>query len=96
MKDERRFNLNPQGRIQTKKLRPTLPVVDVLQSWLGATEEWFVCAEKAVIGVQQDGGLDLRGAKPMAGHVDHVVHSTRDPGVAVQVASASVAGEVGA
>ena len=46
MEQERRFNLNPQGRIRTKKLRPVLPVVDLLQAWLRATDEWFVCAEQ--------------------------------------------------
>ena len=56
MKNERRFNLNPQGRIQTKKLRPVLPVVDLLQSWLSATDEWFVCAERPSLddGLQEE------------------------------------------
>ncbi len=43
--DERRFNLNPAGRIQTKKLRPIVPVVDLLDAWLRVTDEWFVCRE---------------------------------------------------
>ncbi|PTR12941.1 phage integrase family protein [Novosphingobium sp. GV055] len=39
------LDLNPAGRIQTKKVRPTLPVVPALDSWLQATDEWFVCRE---------------------------------------------------
>lgn len=46
MQNERRFALNPSGRIQTKKVRPIVPVVDVLHSWLSATDEWFVCKER--------------------------------------------------
>ncbi len=38
--------------------------------------------------------LDLGGAEPMAGDVDHVVHPSRDPVIAVLVAAAAVAGEV--
>lgn len=49
MKNERRFNLNPQGRIQTKKLRPVLPVVNLLEVWLDATDEWFVCTERFAV-----------------------------------------------
>lgn len=37
--------LNQAGRIQTKKVRPVLPVVPLLASWLEATDEWFVCRE---------------------------------------------------
>ena len=39
------FNLNPAGRIQTKKVRPILPAVPLLRSWIEATDEWFVCTE---------------------------------------------------
>lgn len=45
MRNERRFALNPEGRIQTKKVRPVMPVVDLLHSWLVGTDEWFVCKE---------------------------------------------------
>lgn len=45
MQDERRLFLNPAGRVQTKKVRPTLPVVDLMHSWLNSTDEWFVCHE---------------------------------------------------
>lgn len=45
MPEERRFNLNPEGRIQTKKVRPIVPVVSLLDTWLRATDEWFVCKE---------------------------------------------------
>ena len=41
------FDLNPAGRLQTNKRRPILPVVPVLRNWLGATDEWFVCQERA-------------------------------------------------
>lgn len=45
MQDERRFALKPEGRIQTKKLRPVVPVVDLLDAWLRATDEWFIVRE---------------------------------------------------
>lgn len=45
MPEERRYALNPEGRLQTKKVRPILPVVGVLHAWLGATDEWLVCRE---------------------------------------------------
>lgn len=53
MGEERRFNLNPEGRIQTKKVRPILPVVDLLHSWLIATDEWFVCREIVTYDVER-------------------------------------------
>lgn len=43
MRRERRFDLNPAGRIQTKKLRPVLPVADLLNEWLEATDDFLVC-----------------------------------------------------
>lgn len=46
MQDERRFALNPEGRLQTKKVRPVLPVVDLLHSWLKETDEWLVCGQR--------------------------------------------------
>lgn len=45
LRDERRFALNPAGRIQTKKLRPVLPVVNLLDAWLDNTDEWFIVRE---------------------------------------------------
>lgn len=39
------FSLNQAGRIQTKKVRPVLPVVPLLASWLAVTDEWFICRE---------------------------------------------------
>lgn len=45
MDNARLFNLNPAGRIQTKKVRPVLPTVDLLRSWIESTDEWFVCRE---------------------------------------------------
>jgi hypothetical protein len=42
--------LNPAGRLQTKKHRPTLPVVDLLSQWLDATDEWMVCGERPRAG----------------------------------------------
>lgn len=54
MQSERRFALNPEGRLQTKKVRPVLPVVNVLHSWLTSTDEWLVCREsKSFDGDQQ-------------------------------------------
>jgi hypothetical protein len=44
-RDDRRLALNPAGRIQTKKVRPVLPVVDLLHSWLDTTDDWLVCKE---------------------------------------------------
>ncbi len=46
MKEDRRFNLNPAGRPQTKKHRPIVPVNDLLHAWLNATDEWLVCKER--------------------------------------------------
>lgn len=46
MRDDRRLNLNPAGRQQTKKHRPIVPVNDLLHEWLSATDEWFVCKER--------------------------------------------------
>lgn len=43
---EARLALNPEGRLQTKKVRPVLPVADLLTTWLEATDEWLVCAER--------------------------------------------------
>ncbi|KMS58701.1 hypothetical protein V473_02635 [Sphingobium cupriresistens LL01] len=40
------FDLNPAGRLQTNKRRPTLPVAPLLRNWLDATDEWFVCQER--------------------------------------------------
>ena len=47
LKDDRRFNLNPAGRAQTKKHRPIVPVNDLLHAWLCDTEEWLVCKERS-------------------------------------------------
>lgn len=49
MQNERMFALNPAGRIQTKKFRPIVPVVDLLHFWLCETDEWFVCSERRAI-----------------------------------------------
>ena len=43
MSGERRFDLNPTGRIQTKKHRPVMPVADLLHTWLNATDDFLVC-----------------------------------------------------
>jgi len=46
MKAERRFDLNPNGRLQTRKRRPVMPVVDLLHSWLEVTDDRLVCLER--------------------------------------------------
>lgn len=46
MQNERRFALNPEGRLQTKKVRPVVPIVDLLHSWLSASDEWLVCGQR--------------------------------------------------
>lgn len=48
MRNERRFALNPARRLQTKKVRPVMPVVDLLHSWLDATDDRMICSERAV------------------------------------------------
>ncbi|TCM21534.1 phage integrase family protein [Novosphingobium sp. PhB165] len=53
MQNERRFALNPAGRIQTKKVRPVVPIVDLLHSWLQQTDEWFVCSERTSFDAKQ-------------------------------------------
>lgn len=45
MQDARCFALNPEGRLQTNKVRPVIPVVGVLDAWLTASDEWLVCRE---------------------------------------------------
>lgn len=45
MRDEQRFALNPEGRLQTKKHRPVVPVVGTLDAWLSVTDEWVVCRD---------------------------------------------------
>lgn len=47
MVNEKRFDLNPAGRIQTKKVRPVVPVVDVLHSWLSVTDDRMVCGVRS-------------------------------------------------
>lgn len=42
------FDLNPAGRLQTKKYRAAVPVVGPLTNWLEATDEWFVSARRNV------------------------------------------------
>ncbi|WP_241212557.1 hypothetical protein [Sphingomonas sp. ABOLG] len=42
---ERLFDLNPPGRIQTKKYRAVVPVTELLDDWLSATDDRLVCAE---------------------------------------------------
>lgn len=39
------FSLNPAGRLQTKKHRPTLPVPTLLEDWLRETDGFFICRE---------------------------------------------------
>ncbi|MEG3093138.1 hypothetical protein [Sphingomonas sp. PB1R3] len=39
------FDLNPAGRIQTRKNRPALPVTSLLANWLEATDDRLVCHE---------------------------------------------------
>ena len=46
--DEGLFDLNPDGRLQTAKRRPVMPVVPLLRSWFEVTDEWFVCSERLV------------------------------------------------
>lgn len=48
------FDLNPAGRIQTKKRRPVLPVVPLLRDWFDATDEWFICQERLVFDADLD------------------------------------------
>jgi hypothetical protein len=47
------FDLNPAGRLQTKKYRAAVPVVGLLGEWLEATDEWFVSARRN-IGSKED------------------------------------------
>ena len=46
---ERRFDLNPAGRLQTRKYRAILPVGDTFAAWLDATDEWFVCVPRRAV-----------------------------------------------
>jgi hypothetical protein len=68
MRVERLFALNPAGRVQTKKVRPIVPAVDLLTSWLEVTDEWFVCGERRRVDdterlkVEQYGVAAIRSA----------------------------------
>lgn len=42
------FDLNPAGRLQTKKYGAAVPIVGLLADWLGATNEWFVSGRKNI------------------------------------------------
>jgi hypothetical protein len=42
------FDLNPAGRLQTKKYRAVVPAVSLLRTWIAATDEWFVCGRKNI------------------------------------------------
>lgn len=55
---ECRLDLNPAGRLQTRKFRATLPVGHVFAQWLTATDDWFVCMPRRVTGV--DGSESVR------------------------------------
>jgi len=54
------MDLNPAGRLQTKKYRAAVPITSLFHEWLCATDDWFVCADVYLRG--QDGkklvGLD--------------------------------------
>lgn len=69
LRADRRFSLNPEGRTQTKKHRPIVPVNDLLHEWLAATDQWFVCRERLVFEegqeierVQQTGVSSVKSA----------------------------------
>ena len=47
LRDDRRYALNPAGRVQTKQYRPVVPVGELLELWIGVTEEWWLCADRA-------------------------------------------------
>lgn len=42
------LDLNPAGRIQTRKHRPAIPVTPLLANWLEATDDRLVCHESVV------------------------------------------------
>src|SRR4051812_35551166 len=46
------------------------------------------------LGVADQGTLDLGGAEPVAGNVEHVVDAAGDPVIAVRVPAVAVAGEI--
>jgi integrase len=47
------INLNPAGRLQTRKHRPVLPIASVFESWLKQTDDWFVCQERRSFDANQ-------------------------------------------
>lgn len=57
MRDEHRIALNPEGRLQTKKHRPVMPIVSTLEAWLSETDEWFVCRD--VKSFDEDQKIDV-------------------------------------
>lgn len=58
------FALNPEGRLQTKKVRPVVPVVPLLRTWLDATDEWFICTERTRFDPKQR--IDVITQEPVA------------------------------
>lgn len=42
------FDLNPAGRLQTKKYRAAVPAVGLLKDWIEATDEWFLSGLKNI------------------------------------------------
>lgn len=62
MATEQLFDLNPPGRIQTKKYRAIVPVTKLLGEWLFATDDRLVCAE--VVRTDEEGEwLDQRSVQ---------------------------------
>src|SRR5690606_35558953 len=57
---------------------------------LGITYDSGLC----YFGVQHQRTLNLRGAKPVAGNVDHVIHASGNPIVSVRVSAGAVAAEI--
>jgi integrase len=65
MKRERRFDLNPANRIQTKKYRPVLPVAVVLHEWLTGTDDFLV--SRRIFKIDPcDGNFEMATQIPVA------------------------------
>lgn len=65
LKDVGLFDLNPAGRIQTKKYRAVVPVISLLADWLVQTDDKFVC------------GLRNVGTKQNPLLIQHEVHAIK-------------------
>jgi hypothetical protein len=72
------YDLNPAGRIQTRKRRPVLPIPKMLNGWLHSTDGKLVCRE---IVRQDEEGMDWVEQVPVASVKKSWTAMARDLGI---------------